>query len=85
MVTDWGEGYFICMNWTNWDASINSIKVGVVPSEGSGMIEAYGDLTDHNGVFKVTDKNRQDLVIIQSTSAGKNVTQTWDLSGLTLQ
>lgn len=84
LVTDWGEGYFLCVNWTNWDDGINSIKVGVVPSEGSGMIEAYSDLASHNGVFKVTDKNKQDLVIIQSTEAGKNLTQVWDLSELTL-
>ena len=73
------------MNWTNWDNSIDSIKVGVVPTAGVGMIEAYDDLASHNGVFKVTDKNRQDLMIIQSTEAGKNLTQTWDLSELTLE
>ena len=84
LVTDWGEGYFLCVNWTNWDNSIDSIKVGVVPTAGVGMIEAYDDLASHNGVFKVTDKNRQDLMIIQSTEAGKNITQTWDLSELTL-
>ena len=82
LVTDWGEGYFIAMKWSGIAAGATSFKVGIQPTEGAGMIEAIND-PDHNGVFKVTDKNRQDLVFITSNS-GHTTRQTLDLSGLTL-
>lgn len=53
------------------------------PSQGSGLVEIIND-PDKNGVFKVTDKNIQKFVIVQTD--GKSTTTTiYDLSGLTLE
>lgn len=83
LVTDWGEGYFLCMHWTDPDTKATSLKVGLVPSVSSGMVECLND-PDRNGVFKVTDKDTQVLRIVQSATGYKNV-QNFDLSGLTLE
>lgn len=82
LATDWGAGYFLVLNWTDVDENATSLKVGLDPSAGSGLVEAIGD-TDHNGVFKISNKFAQKFVII--TSDGKTSTeQRFDLSGLTL-
>ena len=82
-ITDvWGEGYFINLKWSDPDAKANSLKVGVEPTEGSGLQECYTD-TDRNGVFKITNKNIQHLVFVQSNGNHATV-QTLDVSGLTL-
>ena len=49
---------------------------------GSGLVEAIND-PDHNGVFKVTNKNTQDFVVVLDGSKGM-MYQRYDLSGLTL-
>lgn len=78
-----GDGYFLALKWSNPQETVTSLKVGIIPSQGSGLVEAIDD-TDRNGVFKVTDKTSQDIVLIQRD--GKNTkTQTLDLSGLTLE
>lgn len=78
-----GDGYFLALKWSNPADDITSLKVGLVPSAtGMDLIECIDD-TDRNGVFKITDKNNQKLIIIQS-GTGKQHTQTLDLSGLTL-
>lgn len=78
-----GDGYFLALKWSNPQETVTSLKVGIIPSQGSGLVECIED-TDRNGVFKVTDKTSQDIVLIQRD--GKNTkTQTLDLSGLTLE
>lgn len=77
-----GDGYFLALKWSNPQETVTSLKVGIIPSQGSGLVEAIDD-TDRNGVFKVTDKTSQDIVIIQRDGKNTN-TQTLDLSGLTL-
>ena len=79
----WGPGNFLVLDWTNIDPKATSILVGLEPSAGSGLVEAYGD-ADHNGIFKITNKNLQKFKLIQSDGAHATV-QTLDLSGLTLQ
>ena len=79
----WGAGNFLALNWTNIDPKATSIKVGLEPSAGSGLVEAYGD-PDHNGIFKITNKNIQKFKIVISNGEHSRV-QTYDLSGLTLQ
>ena len=81
LVTDWGEGYFIALKWT-CDSDATSLKVGLVPSEGSGLVECVDD-ADRDGVIKVTDPARQKLVIITS-NCNTSKTQTYDLSNLVL-
>jgi len=82
LVTDWGPGYFLCLKWTDPDDAATSLKVGLVPSEGTGMVEAIQD-TDRDGVFKITSKEVQKFTLIVSNTAHATV-QSFDLSGLTL-
>lgn len=83
LVTDWGEGYFLALKWSNPDAHADKLYVGLNPSEGSGLIECIDD-PDRNGVFKITDPNTQKF-IIKSVGAGYGTKkQEFDLSGLVL-
>lgn len=79
--TTWGAGNFLALKFTaNDDAE--SIKVGLRPSAGSGLVELDDDM---DGVFKITDKDEQVFVIVQSDANGARVSeQVFDLSGLTL-
>ena len=79
----WGPGNFLALNWTNLDPKAKSVLVGLEPSAGSGLVEAYGD-PDHNGIFKITNKNLQKFKMVQSDGVHSTV-QYLDLSGLTLQ
>lgn len=79
----WGAGNFIVLKWSDIDPKANSIKVGLEPSAGSGMVECYEDL-DRNGLFKITNKNIQKFKLIVSDGKHSRV-QYLDLSGLTLQ
>jgi len=80
--TTWGEGNFMVLKFTPpTGATYQNIKVGMWPSEGSGMVPLDADL---NGVFKVTDKNAQDFRV-ETTINGVTVQKTYDLSGLTCE
>lgn len=83
LANDWGAGNFLYLKWSGIDSKANSIKVGLDPSMGTGMVECYSDL-DRNGVFKITNKNVQKFKIIVSDGEHSTV-QTYDLSGLTVQ
>ena len=83
LVTDWGAGNFLALKWTDIPEGTTSLKVGLVPSAGSGLIEAIDD-PDHNGVFKITNKDTQRFVV--ETSDGLYTKkQSFSLSGLTVQ
>lgn len=79
----WGEGYFIAIkfNADSW-TPYTSVKVGMDPSESSGLVELIND-PDKAGVFKVTDKDIQ-LVAVLGTDGKDVVYRTYDISGLTL-
>lgn len=77
-----GDGYFLALKWSNPGTGVTSLKVGLIPSEGEGLVECIDDL-DRDGVFKITNKDKQKVVIIQSGTGRTNV-QNFDLSGLTL-
>lgn len=78
----WGDGNFIALQFTDIDPNATSVKVGLDPSQGSGLVEILTD-PDKNGVFKVTDKDTQKFKIV--TSDGTHTkTKTYDLSGLTV-
>ena len=83
LVTDWGEGNFLGLKFTNLDADATSVKVGLDPSAGSGLAEIIDD-PDKMGVFKISNKDTQKFVVIQ-TVGDYHLTQTFDLSGLTVQ
>ena len=83
LVTTWGAGNFMALNFVNNDFSkYSSVKVGMDPSQGSGLVEIIDD-PDKNGVFKVTNKDTQVFKIVYTDAeTGETNTQTFDLSGL---
>lgn len=83
LVTDWGAGNFLALKFTDLDADATSVKVGLDPSQGSGLVEIIDD-PDKNGVFKITDKDAQKFVVEQSDGVFK-LRQEYDLSGLTVE
>ena len=59
-ITDvWGAGNFLALDFEA-TGEFSKIKVGLDPSEGSGLVELDEDMA---GIFKITDKYTQKLVI----------------------
>ena len=83
LVTTWGAGNFMALNFVDNDFSkYSSVRVGMDPSQGSGLVEIIND-PDKNGVFKVTNKDTQVFKIVSTDAeTGEINTQTFDLSGL---
>lgn len=79
----WGDGNFIALKFSNLDPDAESVKVGLEPSQSSGLVEIIND-PDKNGVFKVTNKDTQKFKVVQSGNGYEKV-QLYDLSGLTLE
>lgn len=77
----WGEGNFICLKFPDADIENTTVRVGLEPSQGSGLVELD---SDKNGVFKITDKLRQKFCV-EMTVNGETVVQRYDLSGLTCE
>lgn len=75
----WGEGYFMALDFTDIPEGA-TVKVGFNPTYGSGFVELD---EDHNGVFKVTDKDAQKFYVI-TTKNGEETRASYILSGLTL-
>ena len=63
------------------DEQATSIKVGMSPSYGSGLVEL--DPADYEAVGKVEDKDAQFVKVVQSRT-GEKKDWLFDLSGLTL-
>lgn len=82
LVNDWGAGYFLALKFSYLDADATSVKVGLDPSQSSGLVEIIND-PDLNGVFKITDKDAQDFKVV-TTDGTHTQTDTYNLSGLTL-
>lgn len=76
-----GDGYFLALKFSEVDASATSKKVGLEPTEGSGLVELDADM---NVFIKITDKDKQifKVVITDGTRTG---VQKFDLSGLVMQ
>ena len=83
LVRDWGEGYFVALKFLNIDSRATSVRVGLDPSQSSGLVEIIDD-PDKNGVFKITNKNTQKFVIV-SSDGSNSLTTVYDLSGLVLE
>ena len=79
----WGAGNFMALKFTNIPATATSVKVGMDPSQSSGLVEIIND-PDKNGVFKVTDKRNQKFKVV-ITDGTNTVTQTYGLKGLTVE
>lgn len=80
LVDAWGEGNFIALKFSGIPAGA-TVKVGMSPSEGSGLVELDADL---NGVFKVTNKATQTFKVV-TTIGGESITDTYNLTGLTVE
>lgn len=79
----WGDGNFMVLHFADVDPRLTSVKVGMDPSEGSGLVELLGD-PDMNCVAKVTDKDTQKFVVEKSDGI-TTTRQVYDLSGLTCE
>ena len=79
----WGKGNFLCLDFSasDWTA-YKSVMVGLDNSAGSGLVDLLPD-PDKNGIFKITNKDTQRLMVVATSADGKkkNV-QYFDLSGL---
>ena len=84
IVDVWGEGHFLAFKVSGIDANATSVKVGLTPSEGSGLVEIKTD-PDKNGIAKIANKDVQKFTIVSTDAAGHKNVQYFDLSGLTLQ
>ncbi len=84
LATTWGAGNFMALDFSGIDTTgLTSLKVGMYPSEGSGLVEAISD-PDMNGVFKVTNKDTQVFRIV-ATDGTQTAVKDYKLTGLTLQ
>lgn len=77
----WGAGNFLALKFADVDPEATSIKVGLEPSEGSGLVELLGD-PNMNCVGKITDKNTQKFKVQITDNGGRITNQIFDLSGL---
>lgn len=78
----WGEGHFLALKFSDADPHAESLKVGLDPSEGSGLVELDEDM---NAVVKITDPEEQKFVTEVKDGPTGNVTRTeYDLSELVL-
>ena len=83
-MTDWGAGNFLALAFTDLDTRAATVKVGLRPSQGSGLVNIIPD-PDRMGVFKITDKDTQKFVVESADASGTKTTQVFDLSGLTVE
>ena len=77
-----GDGNFLALQFLNIDSRATSIRVGLQPSESTGLVELIDD-PDKNGVFKISDKNTQQFMVVSSDGTHTTTTE-YDLSGLTV-
>ena len=75
-----GDGYFLALHFDNLDPNATSVKIGLDPSAGTGLVEIIDD-PDKEAVLKVTDKDAQKLKVVSTDGTNTDV-QTFDLSGL---
>ena len=77
-----GDGNFLAIKFTadDWD-DYTSVKVGLVPSASGMELQDLLSDPDKDGVFKITDKDTQNLVVEVSDGTTTS-TFNYDLSGL---
>lgn len=80
MARDWGEGWFICLKFSNFPAGTDSCYAGIYPSQSSGAGDVYSD-SDHAIIAKVNDRKQQ-RIKVTTTAGTKAITQWFDISGL---
>lgn len=83
LVDTFGAGNFLALKFSDIPETATSVKVGLEPSEGTGLVELLGD-PDLNGAFKVTNRFTQNFKIV-TTDGTNTTTQIFDLSRLNVQ
>lgn len=78
-----GDGWFLALKWSDPGETVTSLKVGLTPTEGTGLVECLED-TDRNGVFKIASTD-QFVTIVQTDANGTENWQNFNLKGLTLE
>ena len=81
LVTDWGPGNFIALEFEESDTDVTDIKVGLENTLGAGMQSLDSDM---DGVFKITNNNIQEFVV-QTTKGDKKLTERYYLTTLVLE
>ena len=76
------SGNYLALKFSDIDARATSVKVGLDPSAGSGLVEIIND-PDKNGVFRISNKNTQNFKVVVSDGT-HTTTQTFDLATLTV-
>lgn len=81
LVDVWGEGYFLALKFDDFSIGLTyaNVKVGLNPSVSSGLVTLD---PDKNGVFKVTEKTQQ-LMVVQEKDGNRKI-QLFDLIDLVL-
>lgn len=62
---------------------MGDVKVGLQPSEGTGLVSIKGDVDDVI-VMKITDKDQQKFKVVSTKTGYDTNIQSYDLSGLKL-
>ena len=83
LVNAWGAGNFIALKFTDIVPNATSVKVGLDPSYGGGLVEIIDD-PDKNGAFKITDKDSQ-VFVVEITDGVETIRTEYTLSGLTCE
>lgn len=77
-----GDGNFLALKVRmNPSVTWSSVKVGLDPSEGTGLVELLGD-PDMVVVAKIADNTTQVFKVVAKTSTNETITGTFDLSQL---
>lgn len=78
-----GDGNFLAVKFTtpDWD-KFTSVKVGLDPSQGTGLVEIIDD-PDKNAVFKIHDNDQK--LVIKATDGVDTVTTEYSLAKLVLE
>lgn len=77
-----GDGNFLALKFSDIDPKATSVKVGLSPSQGTGLVEIIDD-PDKNGVFKISSNEQK--FVVQVTTPEKVETKEYDLSSLVLE
>lgn len=79
-----GDGYFLALSlYDNTFTGLESVKVGLKPSYGTGLVEILSD-PDKVVVVKIANKDKQKFKVVQNRTGYNENTQVFDLRELEL-
>lgn len=77
-----GDGWFLALKFSDLDERATSVKVGLQPSAGTGLVEIIDD-PDKSGVFKISS-NEQKFLVVSSNEDGQKTKDVYSLADLVL-